>query len=103
MTTPEMRRSRPGLLMFSSSHEPAVAVYPDSDKIGVWVPGGADNLMLRRADGHVPYYDGEGGLNGSGRWRPIRPPTTPDLEVLAPSRASGRDLEREHGLARARS
>ncbi len=47
------------VLMFSSAHEPAVAVYPDSDKIGVWVPGGADNVMLRRADGHVPYYDGE--------------------------------------------
>jgi uncharacterized cupin superfamily protein len=47
------------LLMFSSSREPAVAVYPDSDKLGVWVPGGADNVMLRRADGTVDYYDGE--------------------------------------------
>jgi uncharacterized cupin superfamily protein len=47
------------LLMFSSSREPAVAVYPDGDKIGVWVPGGADNAMLRRADGNVDYYDGE--------------------------------------------
>lgn len=47
------------LLMFSSSREPAVAVYPDSDKIGVWVPGGADNAMLRRPDGNVEYYDGE--------------------------------------------
>ncbi|HWF25892.1 MAG TPA: cupin domain-containing protein [Solirubrobacteraceae bacterium] len=47
------------VLMFSSSHEPAVAVYPDSDKIGVWVPGGADNAMLHRADGNVEYYDGE--------------------------------------------
>jgi uncharacterized cupin superfamily protein len=48
------------VLMFSSSREPAVAVYPDSDKIGVWVPGGADNVMLRRQDGGVGYYDGEG-------------------------------------------
>jgi uncharacterized cupin superfamily protein len=47
------------VLMFSSGAEPAVAVYPDSDKIGVWVPGGADNVMLRRADGNVEYYDGE--------------------------------------------
>jgi uncharacterized cupin superfamily protein len=47
------------LLMFSSSREPAVAVYPDSDKIGAWVPGGADNVMLRRSDGNVDYYDGE--------------------------------------------
>jgi uncharacterized cupin superfamily protein len=46
-------------LMFSSSREPAVAVYPDSDKIGVWVPGGAANVMVRRADGSVGYYDGE--------------------------------------------
>jgi uncharacterized cupin superfamily protein len=47
------------VLMFSSASEPAVAVYPDSDKIGVWVPGGTDNVMLRRADGGVAYYDGE--------------------------------------------
>jgi uncharacterized cupin superfamily protein len=47
------------LLMFSSSREPSVAVYPDGDKIGVWVPGGADNVMLRRSDGNVEYYDGE--------------------------------------------
>jgi uncharacterized cupin superfamily protein len=47
------------LLMFSSSREPSVAVYPDGDKIGVWVPGGADNVMLRRRDGKVGYYDGE--------------------------------------------
>ena len=46
--------------MFSSAHEPAVAVYPDSDKIGVWTPGGADNAMLHRKDGDVEYYDGEG-------------------------------------------
>jgi hypothetical protein len=45
--------------MFSSSREPAVAVYPDSDKIGVWVPGGADNAMFRREEGIVAYYDGE--------------------------------------------
>jgi uncharacterized cupin superfamily protein len=47
------------ILMWSSAAEPAVAVYPDGDKIGVWVPGGADNLMLRRADGNVGYYEGE--------------------------------------------
>jgi len=47
------------ILMFSSSREPAVAVYPDSDKIGVWPGHAADNLMLRRADGHRDYYDGE--------------------------------------------
>jgi uncharacterized cupin superfamily protein len=47
------------LIMFSSAHEPAVAVYPDSDKIGVWPGNEADKVMLRRADGQVPYYDGE--------------------------------------------
>jgi uncharacterized cupin superfamily protein len=47
------------IVMFSSAHEPAIAVYPDSDKIGVWTPGGGDNAMLRRNDGNVEYYDGE--------------------------------------------
>lgn len=47
------------VLMFSSAREPAVAVYPDSDKIGVWPGDEADTVMLRRADGAVGYYDGE--------------------------------------------
>jgi uncharacterized cupin superfamily protein len=47
------------VLMFSSAHEPAVAVYPDSDKIGVWPGNDADRVMLRRAHGEVDYYDGE--------------------------------------------
>jgi uncharacterized cupin superfamily protein len=46
-------------LMFSSSREPNVAVYPDSGKVGVWPGNEADELMLRRADGNVGYYDGE--------------------------------------------
>jgi uncharacterized cupin superfamily protein len=54
------RGERPALvLMFSSSRAPAVAVYPDSDKIGVWPGDERDEVMLRRSDGHVPYYDGE--------------------------------------------
>jgi uncharacterized cupin superfamily protein len=44
-------------LMWSSAREPAVAVYPDSDKMGVWA--GEDHVLLRRSDGHVDYYDGE--------------------------------------------
>jgi hypothetical protein len=36
-----------------------VAVYPDSDKIGVWTGRKEDQLMLRRSDGSVDYYDGE--------------------------------------------
>ena len=47
------------LLMFSSAHEPAVAIYPDSGKLGVWTPGGEDNMMLHREDGRVDYWDGE--------------------------------------------
>ncbi|HEY2217451.1 MAG TPA: cupin domain-containing protein [Solirubrobacteraceae bacterium] len=47
------------VLMYSSAHEPSVAVYPDSDKIGVWPGNDADKVMLHRADGNVDYYDGE--------------------------------------------
>jgi uncharacterized cupin superfamily protein len=47
------------VLMFSSAREPAVAVYPDSDKVGVWPGNPDDELMVRRADGGVPYFDGE--------------------------------------------
>jgi uncharacterized cupin superfamily protein len=47
------------IMMFSSAREPAVAVYPDSDKLGVWTPGSADNVMMRRSDGHIDYFDGE--------------------------------------------
>jgi hypothetical protein len=45
--------------MFSSAQEPSVAVYPDSDKIGVWPGREEDTVMLRRADGQVGYYEGE--------------------------------------------
>jgi uncharacterized cupin superfamily protein len=47
------------VMMWSSSREPAVAVYPDSDKIGVWPGSEADAMMLRRQDGGIDYYDGE--------------------------------------------
>jgi uncharacterized cupin superfamily protein len=47
------------IVMFSSAREPAVAVYPDSDKIGVWPGNDEDRVMLRREDGQVGYYDGE--------------------------------------------
>jgi uncharacterized cupin superfamily protein len=54
------RGSNPArVLMFSSAREPGVAVYPDSDKIGVWPGRDEDTLMLRRADGQVGYWDGE--------------------------------------------
>jgi uncharacterized cupin superfamily protein len=47
------------IMMFSSAREPAVAVYPDSNKIGVWPGNPGDKVMLRRADGDVDYWDGE--------------------------------------------
>jgi uncharacterized cupin superfamily protein len=53
------RRDAARVMMFSSAREPAVAVYPDSDKIGVWPGNSEDNVMLRRADGAVDYWDGE--------------------------------------------
>ena len=46
-------------IMFSSAREPAVAVYPDSDKLGVWPGDPDDHVILRRADGNVGYYEGE--------------------------------------------
>jgi uncharacterized cupin superfamily protein len=35
-------------LMFSSSRVPAVSVYPDSNKIGVWPGNESDDLVFRR-------------------------------------------------------
>ena len=46
-------------MMFSSAREPAVAVYPDSDKIGVWPGRDSDTVMVKRADGAVDYWEGE--------------------------------------------
>jgi uncharacterized cupin superfamily protein len=49
------------LMMFSSARVPALAVYPDSDKLGVFLDDAdvADEVMLHRRDGSVGYYDGE--------------------------------------------
>lgn len=47
------------IIMFSSARKPAVAVYPDSDKLGVWPGNPDDEMMLRRTDGNVAYWDGE--------------------------------------------
>ena len=46
------------VLMISTMVEPNAAVYPDSDKIGVWPGGDADKIMVRRSSA-VEYYDGE--------------------------------------------
>jgi uncharacterized cupin superfamily protein len=47
-------------LMFSSARVPAVSVYPDSNKIGVW-PGDEENALVFRRDSAVPWSDGEEG------------------------------------------
>ncbi|HLI60392.1 MAG TPA: cupin domain-containing protein [Solirubrobacteraceae bacterium] len=59
VTTPTDSKRPARFVMFSDGREPSVAVYPDSDKIGVWVPGGADNLLIRRPQANADYYDGE--------------------------------------------
>jgi uncharacterized cupin superfamily protein len=47
-------------LMFSSSRSPAVVVYPDSDKIGVFPGDEADELIFRRGTA-VAWAEGEDG------------------------------------------
>ena len=49
-------------LMFSSSRAPAVSVYPDSDKIGVW-PGDKENDLVFKRGSAVPWSEGEEGLD----------------------------------------
>jgi hypothetical protein len=46
------------VLMLSTMNFPAVGVYPDSGKIGVFTRSRVDDVMVRRADG-VAYWEGE--------------------------------------------
>jgi uncharacterized cupin superfamily protein len=49
------------MMMFSNARVPAVSVYPDSDKIGVWPSGDeADDLVFKRSTA-VPWSEGEDG------------------------------------------
>ena len=48
------------VLMFSTRNELAVAVYPDSGKIGVFTGNRDDDVMVRKSS-NVDYYDGETG------------------------------------------
>jgi uncharacterized cupin superfamily protein len=48
------------MLMLSSACTPAVSVYPDSDKIGVWPGDEADGLIFERGT-RVPWSHGEEG------------------------------------------
>jgi uncharacterized cupin superfamily protein len=46
-------------LMVSTKAVPNAAVYPDSDKIGLWPGNERDQIIVRRADANVDYYEGE--------------------------------------------
>jgi uncharacterized cupin superfamily protein len=46
------------VMMFSTKAPTGIAVYPDSDKIGVFPPNSDDRLMVRRESG-VDYWDRE--------------------------------------------
>jgi uncharacterized cupin superfamily protein len=46
------------VLMFSTKTKTAVAVYPDSGKIGIWTGNDADHVIVPRAS-NVDYYAGE--------------------------------------------
>jgi uncharacterized cupin superfamily protein len=46
------------VVIFSTKHDPSVAVYPDSDKLGVWPGDERDNLLVRR-ESRVEYWDRE--------------------------------------------
>jgi uncharacterized cupin superfamily protein len=47
-------------LMFSNARVPAVSVYPDSDKIGVWPGNERDELIFKRGSA-VEWSEGEDG------------------------------------------
>jgi uncharacterized cupin superfamily protein len=46
------------VLLLSTKAFPAVAVYPDSGKVGVWTRRDGDDLIVRKDDA-VDYWDGE--------------------------------------------
>ncbi|HEV8462855.1 MAG TPA: cupin domain-containing protein [Gaiellaceae bacterium] len=52
-------------LLFSSARVPAVSVYPDSDKIGIW-PGDENDDLIFTRDAAVPWSHGEEGWNTAG-------------------------------------
>jgi uncharacterized cupin superfamily protein len=46
------------MLIVSTRNMPQVAVYPDSDKVGIWSDDDTSTALFRRASA-VDYYDGE--------------------------------------------
>jgi uncharacterized cupin superfamily protein len=48
------------LVMISTKVDPSMAVYPDSDKIGMWpMPGESEDKMMVRRESKVDYWDRE--------------------------------------------
>jgi uncharacterized cupin superfamily protein len=47
------------VLILSTQREPSVAVYPDSDKIGIWPGLGNDDRLMAPRSANVDYYHGE--------------------------------------------
>jgi uncharacterized cupin superfamily protein len=45
------------VMMLSTKQRPGIAVYPDSDKVGIWPGDDRDVLMMRRDN--LAYFDGE--------------------------------------------
>ena len=52
------------VLMFSNVRHPAVTVYPDSEKVGIWTGNREDDLLAPRSSG-VDYWFGETGTGES--------------------------------------
>jgi uncharacterized cupin superfamily protein len=50
-------------LLFSIDHGPAVSVYPDSNKVGVWPEEFDENGLIFVRDATVPWSHGEDGWN----------------------------------------
>jgi uncharacterized cupin superfamily protein len=46
------------IMMLSTKFEPAIAVYPDSNKIGVWTERREEHVLVRLGES-LDYYDGE--------------------------------------------
>jgi uncharacterized cupin superfamily protein len=58
------------MLMFSSSRSPAVAVYPDSDTIGVYLSDEADDAFVFERHTAVPWAHGEEHWDKADRRKP---------------------------------
>jgi uncharacterized cupin superfamily protein len=78
------------MLMFSSSRVPAVSVYPDSDKLGVWPGDELDSLIFKRGTA-VPWSEGvEGWEKATCRGSCARPGVSPAARVGGAFTTAGR-------------